>query len=847
MAKITINGIEVEAEPGRRLVEVIKEQGIRITNLCYIDGLEPYAGCRTCLVEIEGGRPTSMQLSCTAQVAEGMIIQTDTPAVKRARQGVMSLIMANHPDRCLTCHRRVHCQPGEICLRDDVVTHRCLTCSKNYRCELQTSTELIDMGEYEEPWVGEPRSYYETPAPEPDRANPYLEFDPQMCIICTRCVRACADLRHTGAITLSGKGSTTAIAFGTGGQVHESDCDFCGACIDVCPTATLMEKPNKWAGVPEEWTNSTCNECAVGCTISYGTQNGRPMIVRPDRLNTFSRDQICVRGRFHYDAVTDGQRLARSLSRRGGDRLLPVSFDEAIADAAELLSRVKSASGADSIAVLGSPTTTNEEAALLARLARDVIGTPHIDFSQGPIHRAVTGALTDAFGSASLPAQLTDIESASTIVVVGDDIEESHNIVSLRIKDAVIRRGARLIVVSPRWGELVPFATAFLQPTPGHEAAAVQALAQAATSNASQFGAVVTAAGVDAGSLATAAEALKAARDNAEQGVAIVFAPNPVGAAAAREQARASANLAIAVRGNNAANVVHYLPTGANVLGITDMGVTPGANGKSFPEIIEGARSGSIKALVIHADNPLLSTAGATAVREALDKVEALIVIDAVRSTAADHANVVLADVPFFAKDGTVTNADRHVMRQKPALSSQREARPGLAIIGALATALGHDRPAAATTVAGYVPLNQVQSGRTRAFVAASSYTAKVQPVATPASAPEGLTLITGRSLFTSWEGASIRSEEADKLHREDSVVINPSDAEAAGVRMGEMVVLTDGTSEVRIAVRLDTSVPAGTVYVPQYYDGGAVLALFPLDGDEPMHVSVRVRALQPA
>ena len=158
MAKITLNGAEVEAEAGRRLVEVIKEQGIRITNLCYIDGLEPYAGCRTCLVDIEGARPTSIQLSCTAQIAEGMVVRTDTAEVKLARQGVMSLIMANHPDRCLTCHRRVHCQPGEICLRDDIVTHRCLTCSKNYRCELQTSTEIIDMGEYEEPWVGEVRS-----------------------------------------------------------------------------------------------------------------------------------------------------------------------------------------------------------------------------------------------------------------------------------------------------------------------------------------------------------------------------------------------------------------------------------------------------------------------------------------------------------------------------------------------------------------------------------------------------------------------------------------------------------------------------------------------------------------
>ena len=99
-----------------------------------------------------------------------------------------------------------------------MVTHRCLTCSKNYRCELQNANELLDMGEFEEPWVGEARTYYEMPPPEPDRANPYLEFDPQMCIICTRCVRACADIRHTDAITLAGKGFETRIAFGTGAR-----------------------------------------------------------------------------------------------------------------------------------------------------------------------------------------------------------------------------------------------------------------------------------------------------------------------------------------------------------------------------------------------------------------------------------------------------------------------------------------------------------------------------------------------------------------------------------------------------------------------------------------------------
>ncbi|MDA1004621.1 MAG: 2Fe-2S iron-sulfur cluster-binding protein, partial [Chloroflexi bacterium] len=478
MVTITLNGSTVETDAGRPLLEVIKEQGIAITNLCYIDGLEPYAGCRTCIVEIEGARPTPLQVACATNVADGMVVRTETPDVKRQRQSVMSMIMANHPDRCLSCHRRVHCMPGDICLRDDVVTHRCLTCSKNYRCELQTSCEIIDMGEFEEPWVGEARSYYEAPPPEPDRGNPFLEFDPQMCIICTRCVRACDQLRHTGAIALSGKGHTTLIAFGTGGPIHESNCDFCGACIDVCPTATLMEKPNKWVGRADDWTNSTCNSCAVGCTLAYGMANDQPVIVRPDRINPISRNQICVRGRFGYDAVGVRERLARHLVR-AGDRLLPASFDDALATAVAAIDGVRQRDGANAIAVLGSPLATNEEAYLLRRLARDVIQTPHLDFAHGPTHRAVTAALRGAFGSDRLPADLTELERAQTIVVIAGDLEESHQVAALRIKDAVRTHGGKLVLISSRWGELVPFASAWLQPAPGSEAAVAQALADA--------------------------------------------------------------------------------------------------------------------------------------------------------------------------------------------------------------------------------------------------------------------------------------------------------------------------------------------------------------------------------
>ena len=859
MATITLNGREIEVDEGRPLVEVIKEQGVAITNLCYIDGLEPFAGCRTCLVSIEGAPgPPGIQLSCTARTVDGMSVETDTAVLRQAKQQVLSIINANHPDRCLTCHRRVHCMPGDICLRDDVVSHRCLTCAKNYRCELQTANEMLDMGEFEEPWVGEERSYYETTPPEPDRANPFLEFDAQMCILCTRCVRACADIRYTDAISLAGKGFQVRIAFGTGGAVHESDCDFCGACIDVCPTATLMEKPNKWVGRADDWSSAVCNSCSVGCTLAYGTADGRPVIVRPDRINPISRDQICVRGRFGYTSISEPQRVTRSLARRG-ENLLPITTDEAITEAATALAGVRREHGSDAIAVLGSPLATNEEAYLLAKLARETLGTQHIDFSHGPLHRAVTEALSAGLGSAQLPASLTDIERAQTIVVVAGDIEESHQLISLRVKDAVKKRDARLILVSPRWSELVPFSTAWLQPAPGHEAATVQALARALADDAALAGAAPQ--GVANDALTDATEAVTAGRD-ADGHFAVVFAPDASNTAAAADQARACANLAIAARGDQAASSLHYLPTDANVHGVTDMGIAPTDGGRSFAEIIEAAKNREIRALVLHDDNPLLNAPGRDDIADALAALDVLVVIDNVRSTATEHATVVLAELPFFARTGTITNADRRIIRTNAAAGPRTDERTGIELISALGNALDgdfhHESPAdvmaeAATRVAGYVEYSALSSARTRAIEDGTTSSTNrpgttYQSIASAPEAGDGLAVLTGRSLFTSWEGASMRSEQADQLHREESVVINPRDAEAAGIRDGDDLVLSDGTHELRITARFDDGIAPGSVYVPHYFDGGAVMALFPLDsGTATAAPRVRVRALQPA
>ena len=864
MAQLTIDGRQIEAPDGAPLVEVLKRNGFYVSNLCYIDGLPPYAGCRTCLVEIEGAR--GLQLSCTSTVRDGMVVRSNTPDVKTARQYVLSIINANHSDRCLTCHRRVKCMPGDICLRDDVVTHRCLTCSKNYRCELQTTNDVLDMGQDNiEPWEGEERTYYTAEPPEPDRANPWFEFDPQMCIICTRCVSACDDLRHTGAITLAGRGYSTRIAFGAGGRIDESNCDFCGACVDVCPTATLMEKPHKWLARTEDWVSTVCNSCSVGCTISIGHREGKPVIVKPDELNPFSEDQICVRGRFHYDAVRQRDRLAHHLARHDGG-LAPTTWEEALDQAASRLAAIHQQHGAKAVAFLGSPLATNEENYLVGRLARDVVGTPHLDFSAGPVNRGVARAVEAAFGTDRLPADLVAIrEMAKMVLVVADDLEESHNIAALRIKDAVdprklpLREPARLVVVASRWGELCDFAEPFggvwLQPAPGQEPAALAALARLLAQAGAEGLDVSTVLsgpesvpGIDDEKLQRAAQILREAAADREQQVAVVLAPKPHGVALAGETAKAAANVALLLRGKEAARSFYVLPIEANVNGAFDMGVAPGEGGLDFNGIIDGALSGKIKALVVAGDNPLLFAPGRSRVQEALAKIEFLLVIDQLLTETAQQAHVVLADAPAYAKDGTFTNADRRVQRLRAAQAAPGDARPAwqslTALARLLAAKLNIDAPfpylsagdvtnEIASKVPGYAPFRAdgfLGWGKVRAVAEALPERIALQPVAAlPAVSPNGdVALLTGRTLYTSLEGAAIRSPEADKLHREDGVLVNQYDAHDLGIAMGEEVLLRNGSAELALKATITTAIPRGAVFVSSYAGGGAVNALLP-------------------
>ena len=800
MVSLTVDGKVIDAPAGAPLVEVLKNNGFYISSLCYIDGLKPYAGCRSCLVDIEG--PPGLQLSCTAVVQENMVVRTDTEEVLEARKAVVSIILANHSDRCLTCHRREHCHPGDICLRDDVVTHRCLTCSKNYRCELQATCEMVGMSGYE-PWVGEERSWYQVQQPPADRANPFMEFDPQMCILCTRCVRACDEKRHTGAITLSGKGWDSIIAFGAGGAIHESNCDFSGACIDVCPTATLMEHPNKWVSKPETWTSTTCDSSAIGCSIRLGSKDGRGVIVRPGQGNPVSGDQICIRGRYHYDSLKPRERLGKHFVRRGAIHA-PTSLEDAVSHA---VSALKAAAAKGRVGVLVGGTATNEEAFAAQRIAQALKASA--DTALGPVIRAAKEALEARLGTWRMAADMTRIEKSKTIVLVHDDLEESHNVASVRIKDAVVRGKAKLVVIGALRSELVDFAALWLRPDAGNEGA-----------TASQIADALAGAQPASDDVARAAALLK---DAPREDTLVICAPNPVSPAMAGAMAGGAANLAVALFGAEASSSLVVLPPEVNVHGLLDLGI--GATGAANP--LEG-----LSGLLVVRDDPTIRLPGAA---EALAGIETIVVLDDVLHETAKRASVVIADARAYASDGTYTQGDFRVQKLTAAVLPEGDGVKMYAALHALGTALGADLPATEDAALGeiaranpaYAPAWDLLVGDgVRLQVPPSNKGAKI-PVQ-PLAAAEGIRVITSRDLYTALDAAELRHPEADKLHRYyDRIQVSEQDAERLGIVTGDDIEVSGNGATLRAKATVTDRVPAGSVYISSLFQGGAVVNLF--------------------
>ena len=234
---ISFDGQEIKTQPGKMLLEAAIESGVYVPYLCYHPGMKPFAACRMCVVSVEGQR--GFPTACTTPVADGMKVQTASTEVNDLRRSVMEMIIAEHPSGCLTCHRVDICGPTDVCLRHVSVNDRCVTCPKNARCELKDTVRYLGMN------LESPLSYKYREIPL-EVADPFYDRDYNLCIVCGRCVNACEQLRGDDAIAFTQRSGQALVGTSFGTSLLESGCEFCGACIDVCPVGALVERDHKW-------------------------------------------------------------------------------------------------------------------------------------------------------------------------------------------------------------------------------------------------------------------------------------------------------------------------------------------------------------------------------------------------------------------------------------------------------------------------------------------------------------------------------------------------------------------------------------------------------------------------
>ena len=397
--KIIIDGKECEAYPGETVLEVAERHGIVIPVFCHHKELRPEGACRVCLVEVEGA--PRLATACTLKAMPDMVIRTDTERVKKARKGVIELILNNH-------------------------TLECPICDKSGECELQMTGFRH----------GPKKSRYKEPRREKDIVikGPLIEIDNDRCILCRRCVRMCGENMGNRVLGILRRGYQAYIS-PFNGDFLESGCEHCGSCVDVCPVGSLLDRAFKYKDRPWRMTKTwtTCTLCGTGCKMEVDTYHGRikRVVGRIGVNDGHNRGYLCVRGKWGWDIVYTDKRLKKPLLREGDD-LKEVSIDEAIEILKEKVLNRK-------VNLFIESSLTNEE---LTRLAA-IFGTENVTSDALPYQEALTGVaeITGRFDT----DKLSVIYDAEIIFVIGDFIEEINPVVATLLRLAVVQRGKRLI------------------------------------------------------------------------------------------------------------------------------------------------------------------------------------------------------------------------------------------------------------------------------------------------------------------------------------------------------------------------------------------------------------------
>src|SRR6201986_4095399 len=420
---LTIDGRDVTVPEGPSIMRASMEAGIKVPRLCATDMLDSFGSCRLCLVEIEGRKGTPA--SCTTPVAPGMKVHTVSDDLRRIRRGVMELYISDHPLDCLTC-------------------------SANGDCELQTAAGEVGLRDVRYGYEG--ANHLDAPT---DGSNPYFDFDASKCIVCSRCVRACAEVQGTFALTIQGRGFESKVAAGMDEPFLPSECVSCGACVQACPTATLMEKSVVEMGQAEHSVITTCAYCGVGCNFKAEMRGDQVVRMVPWKDGKANHGHSCVKGRFAWGYAQHRDRILSPMIREKiTDPWREVSWEVAIDRVASEFKRIQAKAGKDSVGVITSSRCTVEESYLVQKLTRTAFGNNNTDTCARVCHSPTGYGLGKTYGTSAGTQDFDSVEKSDVIIVMGANPTDGHPVFASRMKKR-LRQGAKLIVIDPRRIDMV--------------------------------------------------------------------------------------------------------------------------------------------------------------------------------------------------------------------------------------------------------------------------------------------------------------------------------------------------------------------------------------------------------
>lgn len=347
---LTIDGATVAVPEGSTILEAARKIGVRIPTLCHHPALEPIGSCRVCVVEVEGvDRPAT---ACNTQALEGMSVTTRSERLFNLRREVIKMIIANHPLNCAACPLSGNCELRDLAYEYDLSGFD----TTEYRIRTENN-----------PW--KPFS------------TPILDYHPSRCILCGRCVQACAEIRGLGAITMSADGARSVIRPVMMDPGVTSRCNSCGECMRVCPVNAIEERFGTKKGKPWETkkVQTTCAFCGVGCQLDLNVVNGRVVGVTTRDGVGVNKGRLCSKGRFGYNFIHSPERLTRPLVRNEAGELEETSWSVALTKVAKGFLSIRDTHGPQALAALSSARCTNEENYLVQRLARQAFKTNNID------------------------------------------------------------------------------------------------------------------------------------------------------------------------------------------------------------------------------------------------------------------------------------------------------------------------------------------------------------------------------------------------------------------------------------------------------------------------------------